>query len=552
MVALLVAAACSDSPEATEAASTGVAAPEPTASEAPRPRDPKTPGWREAACSLPRDYVLRIMRGHFPGRSPDITIVPGEPHFVGEWDATTHSGPWDYLQRVPIILYGPGYIQDAGSITPEREVTVADIAPTLSELLDSPWPTNRPGNVLEEALVPAEDRTTPPKLIVTVVWDGGGWNVLEKWSKKWPFLKSVIERGTSFANGTVGSSPSVTPAVHATIGTGAFPNKHGIVSIRQRDGTEVVETWGDSTPTYLRRDSLASIFDARMRGQSKVVMFAEKNWHLGMIGHGAYIAGGDHDIGAMIGLKGEDMFTNEQWYSLPDYINEIEGFDEAVQQVDLTDGKLDNHWRGLDILDVPMMLLRTPVWVLHQTTILKELIAREGLGADTVPDLLFTNYKGIDHAGHRWNMVNGEVPELIKYSDNALKELVGYIDDRVGADNWVLAVTADHGQTPLPRSIGAWPIDIFDLENDIARRFGLTTEELFQEEKPNGMWLDPATIEAAGLSLKEVSDFILDYRIRDNAPKGDLPSGYRDRGNERLFDAAFPSNALPKIWECVN
>ena len=69
-----------------------------------------------------------------------------------------HSGPWDYVAEVPLLLYGPGYIRAQGAV--DRTVTLADIAPTQGELVgfefDAP-----DGAPLTEALVPtgAPDRS---------------------------------------------------------------------------------------------------------------------------------------------------------------------------------------------------------------------------------------------------------------------------------------------------------------------------------------------------------------------------------------------------------
>src|SRR5688500_16246350 len=49
----------------------------------------------------------RIRRGHVPGASPDINLIPREPNYIGTAAAPVHSGPWDYLARVPLVIFGP-------------------------------------------------------------------------------------------------------------------------------------------------------------------------------------------------------------------------------------------------------------------------------------------------------------------------------------------------------------------------------------------------------------------------------------------------------------
>src|SRR5918995_2942575 len=172
--------------------------------------------WMKRSCELPVRYLELIRRGDFPGRSPDIAVVHAAPNFFGSFAVTSHSGPWRYLQKVPLLFYGPGFIRSQGEISLDREVTVADLAPTLADLLDVEWPDDREGRALEEVLVPREERPGRPKMILVVVWDGGGWNVLTRWPGAWHQVRNLMKEGTSVAGTSVGSSPSVTPAIHAS------------------------------------------------------------------------------------------------------------------------------------------------------------------------------------------------------------------------------------------------------------------------------------------------------------------------------------------------
>jgi predicted AlkP superfamily pyrophosphatase or phosphodiesterase len=73
----------------------------------------------------------------FPGRGGDLFVIPKPNWFFdrrdksGGWgEGTTHGSPYDYDQRVPIILMGAGIRagKNADAVTP------ADIAPTFAEL----------------------------------------------------------------------------------------------------------------------------------------------------------------------------------------------------------------------------------------------------------------------------------------------------------------------------------------------------------------------------------------------------------------------------------
>ncbi|HVF54437.1 MAG TPA: alkaline phosphatase family protein [Actinomycetota bacterium] len=507
--------------------------------------------WLEASCELPLEYVKRIRLGVYRGRSPEVLFVPREPNYFGGFTSTTHSGPWDYVQRVPMVFYGPGFIAENGEITLDREPTLADLAPTLAEILGTPFPEDIPGQVITEALLPAEERGIP-KVVLTVVWDGGGWNVLDTWPDAWPYLAKIMEKGTSIADAVAGSSPTVTPAIHTTIGTGTFPKQHGIVDIPVRDGDEVVGAYDDITPSYLEVPTVADLYDQSVGNEALVGMFAYKPWHLGMIGHGAYMDGGDHDIAVISEKTQGDLITNPEWYSLPDYLNELPGFEEDVRAVDLDDGKLDNTWMGHEILDDPNALRHTPVWALFQTRILKAIFANEGYGADDITDLFFTNYKQIDDVGHDWNMLNPEMRDILEYSDIELKKLTRFLNSEVGREQWVMVFTADHGQAPDPIASYAWPIRIQLLQNDVAEHFGVDSDDLYQDERPVGFWLNQATLDATGITAEDISNYLIDYRLRDNLKPGEKPPAqYRDRLDEPVFAAAMPSDQMGKVWNCA-
>jgi arylsulfatase A-like enzyme len=244
----------------------------------------------------------RTQRGNFDGRSPDVTMVPKAPNFTGSFGFTTHAGPWPYVQRVPLVLYGPGFIESRGEVRLDRDVDLADLPSTLAELLDTPLPQGA-GSPIEEVLVPPDQRSEDLKLIVTVVWDGGGWNVLNRYPNAWPNLNTLMQRGTSLRNVMVGSSPSTTPAVHSTIGTGAWPSKHGAVDIPMRKDGEMVASFEGFSADDVLLPTLADLYDQATGNKAKVGMVAERPWHLGMLGHGASLEGGDKDIAVLWNLE---------------------------------------------------------------------------------------------------------------------------------------------------------------------------------------------------------------------------------------------------------
>lgn len=491
------------------------------------------PSWAKIACGLPREQIQRVYDGYHPERSGEVQFLPKAPNFVGSY--YSHSGPWPYLQDVPLLVHGPGHVPGVGKV--KRPVTVADIAPTLAEMLDFEFDAPD-GSPLTEAIDPA---AAPPKLIFTVVWDGGGRNVLRKYPKAWPNLKRLTRQGAWYENATVGSSPSVTPAIHASIGTGAFPRHHGIIDLRFRSG--------EGPPTSAQRaealigPALADAYDVA-NGNAPVIGMLGAEGTLGMIGHGNGWEGGDADIAAgqragRWGLSGH----NAQLYDFPGYVPSLPGYKAIRPSADRQDGRVDGRWFGLP-LDSPDSLTYTPAYSRYQTTVIEELIKREGFGADGVTDLLYVNYKVIDKVGHRYSFPSRQMSAVVKGVDQALGSLVQILNRNVGEGQWVLALTADHGFTPKAASTGATVINNFELARDLQVAF----DGAMQSPRATQTWVNERKLERNGHSLGDVARFLMNYTRAANTPNpASLPAG---KGGERLFAAAFPGAVLETL-PCV-
>ena len=82
-------------------------------------------------------------------------------------------------------------------------------------------------HAVDGTVLPGIERpATPPKVIVTFVIDGGGWNVLQHWDDPdetktaWPELKRLMRSSANYRDAIIGTFPAVTACAHATIGTG--------------------------------------------------------------------------------------------------------------------------------------------------------------------------------------------------------------------------------------------------------------------------------------------------------------------------------------------
>jgi hypothetical protein len=516
----------------------------------PEPADPVGAALAaptEAACALAPSELRRIWQGTQGGTSGNVQIVPAEPNYLGA--GFSHAGPWDYVQRVPIFFYGPGHVPAVGRI--DARATLADIAPTTAALLgydfDAP-----DGRVLERAVRPGTER--PPRLIVTVVWDAAGHNVLDAWSEEWPVLAGLIDQGAWFEGGELGSSPSNTPPTHATIGTGAFPRRHGVVDLYQMIDGEIVKPQ-DEGPGQLALPTLADLYDVSMGNEPLVGVVATLGTHTGMIGHGAMWEGGDRDIAVM--REQEDAETGGaegvRWqlttgmapsFRMPDYVNEVPGIEQDLQALDQADGMLDGRW-GEHPFSALQDGFQTPARTPYQTRIVQEVIRREGFGADDVPDLLFVNYKAIDTVGHIWSLNSDEMRQTVRVQDASLGDLIAFLDAEVGRGEWAMVLTADHGHQYDPQISGAFQIGVRPLTRYLEDRFGSPdAPPVVVRVRPTQLWIDEQVLAGHGVTLDDVAVAVMEATRADTADQGVEVGSDPD---ERVFAAAFPTASMASL-----
>lgn len=500
-------------------------------------------------CAASLDILEKVATGYVPDRSGDILAIEALPHQFG----TRHSTPYPYTQDVPLMFYGPGFVKPGAY---DAEVTIADMAPTMAELMNYDEFPQRDGRVLEEALKPAETRAAPPKLIFTLVWDGGGDNLLAQWPDSWPNLKKLMGKSAVFENATVGSSPSITPATHATIGTGAFPATHGLADIKMRVNNKIVDAWEGASPQYLEVPTIGDLWDQATGNQALVGAMARDTWHLGMIGHGTQIEGGDADIAAMDELGGIDFRTSKRFFSLPEYLLDRTGLEEAVLEYDQSDGSVDGEWIGGPISASDPQVRFTPAWPPFQSQKLIQVLQEEGFGQDEVTDLFYTNYKGTDLAGHEWNLIDEEVNEVLIAQDDEIPVVLDALDDLVGKGNYVLTFTADHGMTPYPYVNDGWSINTAELSNDIESRFNPDGDDkpLILSQRGYQIMLNRGRAKALGVSWKEVAQFVADYRLEDNVTDESrelFNERFAERADERLYLTALTPEQLRDEMACA-
>jgi Type I phosphodiesterase / nucleotide pyrophosphatase len=515
------------------------------------------PEQDEMATSIGSAVMDHLFLGHVPGRSGEIMLVP-KPHnfLLGEWDLTTlgtntpdlstsHPNPWNYLTRVPIIVNWPGVVPR--DVDDYSVVDIADLAPTYADVLrmDAFDADGEPLPGLDFSAA------TRPKLIFTVVIDGGGWNTLQQHPDAWPEIATLAEGGTTYVNATIGSAPSITGALHATFGTGSYPLHHGLPGNQMRgpDGRNT-DTWlQNADPRYLKLPTVSELWDEANDNRPVVGTISFEGWHLGMIGHGSQREGGDRDVAALWEVEDNAWWINEDYYELPSPLatTELDRLESYEEELDPRDGVRDGTWFGHTLEELQDERVRpgTPAFVRFTGDAVVDVLRSESIGRDSITDMMWIEMKMPDFAGHAWNVSEDEQEDVLRETDRQIGRFVDELDRTVGRGNYLFAISADHGQQPLPDLYGGWRVNNKELERDIEERFGNVIEKV----TPVDIYIDRDEMRARDVSTDEIARYIGTYTIGENIPEG-APGADRvpdARLGETIFAGAFSTEYLAAL-----
>src|SRR5680860_1358619 len=342
--------------------------------------------------------------------------------------------------------------------------------------------------------------------------------------------------------------------LRATCGTGYYPLHHKLPGNQMRgpDGVNTDAWQENADPSYLEKPTVSELWDEATGNEAVIGTLSYEGWHLGMIGHGAQREGADRDIAVLWEQDENEWWINEDFYELPDYLEEadlgrLESYEEGL---DGRDGIEDGRWLGhtLEELRDPELAWRpgTPAFVRFNGDAAVDIIRREGLGEDDVSDLFWLELKMPDYAGHAWNMLSPEESDVIREIDRQIARIKSVLDEQVGEGRYVLGLSADHGQEPLPEHFGGWRISTQELKRDVEERFG---DGLIEKITTVDFFVDREVVSRRGVNLSDVARFLGTYTVGDNIPEGaaGASSVPEERLDDVLFAGAFSTEYLQSL-----
>ncbi|MEP3048845.1 MAG: alkaline phosphatase family protein [Roseibium sp.] len=144
----------------------------------------------------------------------------------------------------------------------------------------------------------------------------------------------------------------------------------------------------------------------------------------------------------------------------------------------------------------------------------KALIEAEEIGVDDVTDYLSVSFSSTDYVGHIFGPSSLETEDNLRRLDDTLADFLSFIDEKIGLDNIVIALSADHGGAEVPAYLQSIGIDAhyFDFDGVDKRpaveamkaEFGVA-EELIADFSNPYVYLDRDVMADKGLDPVEVA-----------------------------------------------
>ncbi|MGL4555298.1 MAG: alkaline phosphatase family protein [Gemmataceae bacterium] len=158
-------------------------------------------------------------------------------------------------------------------------------------------------------------------------------------------------------------------------------------------------------------------------------------------------------------------------------------------------------------------------------------VVAEKLGQGDHPDLLSVSFSSNDLVGHTWGPDSQEVLDVTLRSDLIVRDLLRFLDEKVGKGNYVLAMSADHGICPLPeamrvkgvRAARVSPKSFFaDAEKHLSARFpandptadGKKPTAWFAKTVSNMAYFNRAVLKARGTTPAEASRELVKWLVK--------------------------------------
>lgn len=360
----------------------------------------------------------------------------------------------------------------------------------LSTLLSAPAVSGQQPRRLATAAAPAKK----VRLVVGIVIDQFRYDYLARFSDQFGEggFKRLLTQGAVFTNANYIHTPTYTACGHATFMSGATPAMDGIIANEwyDRETGRVVTSVSDNktkllggnpgasgaSPRRLLASTLGDELKLRTQGRAKVIGISHKDrsailpagkrpdaayWY--SLDNGNFVSSDYYfpDLPEWVKTFNRDQHCNRYFGAKWERLLPLAAYDRSMP--DDAPGEISPYGNTFphiitgnhDKLSKEFYddFEKTPFANDYLLDFAKAAIENENLGADDVTDLLTISFSANDLLGHKFGPYSQEVQDMTLRTDRTIANLLGYLDRKVGAGQWVLALTADHGAAPVPEQM---------------------------------------------------------------------------------------------------
>jgi predicted AlkP superfamily pyrophosphatase or phosphodiesterase len=403
------------------------------------------------------------------------------------------------------------------------------------------------------AQAPAEEARAEraPRLVLVIVVDQMRFDYLTRFAPLFERgFKQLLAHGAVFSHALYGHATSETGPGHAVILSGRQGRHSGIVANEWYDSlagrrVNVVEdpvqrpvggTGRGASPANFLGFTLGDVLK-KTSPASKVVAVSLKDRAAVLLGgrraDGAYWY--DPDTGRFI-TSTYYMPTAPAWldaFNRERFADRVRRWDrlkpdEALYRRYAGEDKVAGEWDGVDNVFPHVVrgappepgfyddVRRTPFADEITLDVALQAFAADHLGEDEATDVLAVSFSATDIIGHTYGPDSQEAMDNMLRLDWTLGRLFDEVDRKVGRGRTVVALTADHGASPLVEVLRAKGVDarraapaLFEeaVRRALAQRFPSADGLVASFDAPN-VWLDLDRIHRLGLARGEVETVV--------------------------------------------
>lgn len=399
-----------------------------------------------------------------------------------------------------------------------------------------------------------------PKLVVGIIVDQMRYDYLYRFYDDYSEdgFKKILKEGYNFQNTHFNYKPTNTAPGHSSVYTGAVPAVHGIVGnywFHKSEnqgvyctadlnylsvGIDPEDKAGRMSPIRLKTTTVTDELKMFTNQRSKVIGLALKD-------RGAILPIG-HFGDAAYWMDSNGSFISSTFYreELPNWVEQYNAQNHAQKYIDqgwdllrplsVYDESIEDNNRYERVFEPKTsptfpydlnsianvqgnleMIKSTPYGNDMILEMSKLAIENEDLGKGEFTDFLAISFSAPDYIGHNFGPRSMEIQDTYLRLDLNMADLIAYLNEEIGAGNYLMFLTADHAAADNPNHLSDLGYKVQnvnrndmrdEVKNFVTENFG---EDIFLNYSNQNIYLNENLIQSQNMDYQEILNAVRDY-----------------------------------------